>query len=48
MKPVHTQQTLLKEKADVHTNGCQADVYLEKTYKLLMNLNPVFTSKKTE
>lgn len=46
MKPVDTQQTFLKEKENVHTNGCQADVYFKKTYKLLMNVNPVFTSKK--
>lgn len=46
MKPVNTQQTFLKEKENVHANGCQADVYFEKTYKLLMNVNPVFTSKK--
>lgn len=46
MKPINTQQIFLKEKENVHTNGCQTDVCFEKTYKLLMNINPVFTSKK--
>ena len=46
MKAVNTQQTFLKEKENVRANGCWADVYFEKTYKLLMNVYPVFTSKK--